>query len=123
MWLSELILECYMCSPVVHVSVAYADGPVVSPSIGAPSAICTAELQRLADCLRHIAEAVQISALPSCRGCLTASAVCRTASAMCLGCVPASPMCLTYLAHCLMPYLYVAYEVWHVDNGVGVAGT
>ena len=68
------------------------------PSLGAPSAICTAELQRLADCLRHNAEAVQISALPSCRDCLTASAVCLTASAICLGHVPdlsASPIWLT----------------------------
>jgi hypothetical protein len=82
---------------------------------------------------------VHICALPSCRGCLTASArllsQCLRSlphlssvsvpplSASPLICLSASALCLTDLPHWLMTYLYVAHEVWYVDNREGVAAT
>ena len=80
-------------------------------------------------------EAVDIGAVASCLRRLTASA--RLLS-HCLGetsvslpplsaspliCLTASALCLTDLPHCLMTYLYVAHEVWYVDNPEGVAAT
>ncbi len=80
-----------------------------SGSLPRPDFCLTASARLLSHCLPSLPHLSSVSVPP-----LSASP---------LICLSASALCLTSLPHCLMTYLYVAHEVWYVDNPVGVAAT